>query len=75
MGDGSSFADFMDQLDVPWALQPPDWLVGECLDSSTPDLPVLNVSAKDLSDDQSPNLQLLAGVAAGTRIELPAAPM
>jgi hypothetical protein len=74
LGDGSSLATSEnDHLDLPWLMDPPEWVMGECLNSAMTELPVIEMNADDLDTDQSPNLRLLATVAAGTRVEIPTA--
>jgi hypothetical protein len=75
MGDGGSFADYMsEQVDTPWALEPPEWLMTECM-APTLDLPVLTIDPNDLNNARSPNLLLLADAAAAVEVDLSMTPM
>ena len=74
MGDGSSFADLLtDPVDMPWAMDPPDWVMGECLDSSMTELPELDITDGEMCDNEAANLQLLSNVA--TIVAVPAVPL
>jgi hypothetical protein len=72
MGDGESFADMMGgAMDVPWVLDPPDWLLDEWTLPSSMELPELVVESGELSHNDAPGLHLLASVATGILIDLP----
>jgi hypothetical protein len=72
MGDEGSLAELLEgQLEVPWILDPPAWLMDEWTVSAGNELPVLTVESSELDHSEAPGLQLLAEVAEGVRIELP----
>ena len=71
MGGEESFADLLTgQLEVPWILDPPEWLIAEW---TTPDaeLPALTVEGGELGDSEAPGLQMLATVASERWVPLP----
>ena len=69
MGDGGSFQDLSEgQVDVPWALDPPAWLME---DWATPviELPDLDIRDGELENAVAPGLHVLASVATAIESE------
>jgi hypothetical protein len=71
-GETDSLVDFLDeQVDVPWALDPPWWLLAECAAIPNGELPELQMRSDEIDGGGAQGLQLLATVAAGIHVELP----
>jgi hypothetical protein len=64
LAEGETFLEFLNGMpDVPWAMDPPSWLMDDYAALSTITLPVLNIDGGEMSIVKAPGLKLLAEVA------------